>query len=257
MKTTAIALALMAAAGSASAALTAGDIAFTGYITNGSPDSFSFVNLVDLTAGDVIYFTDNGWTGSGFRGSSATDGDGNENLIRFTVNSTIAAGTIIRTSATNAAWTWTRSGAIAGATSGSYLDLALGQGGDQITAFTNSNTSNPLFNTATQTALSQIDYTGAFENAVDSSSGNVLPGLSQAQNTAILFNNLSTFAQFNTAALSAGTKDQWLAAINNAANWTFNTTGTSLTGGSISVIPTPGSIALVGLAGVVAGRRRR
>lgn len=67
-----------------STTLTPGDIAIVGYITNGNPDSFSFVPLVPLTAGTVIYFTDNGWTGTAFRGSSATDGDGNENLIRFT-----------------------------------------------------------------------------------------------------------------------------------------------------------------------------
>mgnify|MGYP001794930975 FL=1 len=47
--------------------LNPGDIAIVGYITNGSPDSFSFVPLVDLTEGTVIYFTDSGWTDSDFR----------------------------------------------------------------------------------------------------------------------------------------------------------------------------------------------
>jgi predicted extracellular nuclease len=221
----------------ASTILNPGDIALIGYINNGSPDSFSFVNLAPIGSGTVIYFTDNGWTGSGFRGASGTDADGNENLIRFTANVDIPAGTVIRsidTSSTN--FTWTKSGSVAPPASGSYADLSLGQGtgtsaGDQITAVQSTGTS-PLFSGFT--AISQIDYTGAFEDATTSNTGNVAPGLSQAGNTAVLFNNSATYAAFNLTTLSSGTKADWLAAINNAANWTFGS-ATTLPTGSITV----------------------
>ncbi|MBK1988118.1 ExeM/NucH family extracellular endonuclease [Sphaerospermopsis aphanizomenoides BCCUSP55] len=217
----------------AATTLTPGDIAIIGYTTNGSPDSFSFVNLVPISAGTIIYFTDNGWTGTGFRGSSATDGDGNENLIKFTANSDIAAGTVIRSIDTSANFTWTKTGQIGTTTSGSYNDLSLGQSGEQIAAFQSTNTSNPM--NSGFTGIYQIDNTGTFENATSSSEGNVIPGLSQSSNTAVLFNNLATYAAFNLNTLSGGTKADWQAAINNAANWTFNNNGTSLPTGSISV----------------------
>ncbi|MES2772949.1 MAG: hypothetical protein V4722_02105 [Bacteroidota bacterium] len=47
--------------------LAVGDIAFTGYIAAdntlpiGTPDQFSFVLLVPISANTVILFTDNGW----------------------------------------------------------------------------------------------------------------------------------------------------------------------------------------------------
>ncbi|NJR43745.1 MAG: hypothetical protein HC767_14925 [Akkermansiaceae bacterium] len=80
------------------AALLAGDIAIIGRTNNGvapNPDSFAFVALSTINAGEIIYFTDNGWTGTAFRSPSATDGDGNENLLKWTAINSIAPGTII------------------------------------------------------------------------------------------------------------------------------------------------------------------
>jgi hypothetical protein len=217
----------------AATTLSVGDIAIVGYITNGSPDSFSFVNLVPIGSGTVIYFTDNGWTGTQFRGSSATDGDGNENLIRFTAISDIPAGTVIRSTDTSANYTWAKSGQIGTTTAGSYADLSLSQSGEQIAAFQSTNTNNPL--NSGFTAIYQIDNTGTFENATTASEGNIITGLSQASNSAVLFNNISaTYAAFNLNILSSGTKAQWLAAINNSSNWTFSNL-TALPTGSITV----------------------
>lgn len=67
-----------------------GDIAIVGYVSNGNPDLFSFVNLVSIPAGTIIYFTNNGWTGTGFNGVTSTNAVGGENLIRFTADSDIA-----------------------------------------------------------------------------------------------------------------------------------------------------------------------
>lgn len=222
--------------------LTPGDIAIIGYINNGSPDSFSFVNLAPIGSGTVIYFTDNGWTGSGFRGVTSTDADGNENIIKFTANIDLPAGTVIRSIDTSSAnFTWAKSGSIAPPASGSYADLSFAQGtgtsgGDQITAVQSTGTS-PLLSGFT--AISQIDYTGTFEDATSSNTGNIAPGLSQANNTAVLFGNSATYAAFNLNTLSSGTKAEWLAAINNAANWTFS---------SDTILPT-GSITVSGGAG--------
>ncbi len=41
--------------------LTPGDIAITGFNTDGSDENFSFVFLTDIQMGTVIHFTDNGW----------------------------------------------------------------------------------------------------------------------------------------------------------------------------------------------------
>lgn len=219
----------------AATTLTPGDIAIVGYITNGSPDSFSFVNFVTLGSGTVIYFSDNGWTGTGFRGVTGTDADGNENLIRFTANNDIPVGTVIRSTDTSPNFTWTTSGAIGAG--GSYTNLSLGQSGEQIAAVQSSSTTNPLFSGFT--AIYQIDNTGAFENATDSVTGNVITGLSQAANTATLFNNTSTYAAYNLSTLASGTRAQYLAAISNSANWTFNNTSTVLpTGTIVNTAPT-------------------
>ena len=258
MTKTLLAVALAtAAAAPAQAALTAGDIAIIGRINNGSPDSFAFVALADIAAGEVIYFTDNGWTGSAFRGSTATDGDGNENLTRWTAAGNIAAGTIVASTAAS----FTTSGSIAGTTSGAYASLALGQGGEQIYAFQNTATNNPLFATATQTHLYVLDDTNGFENATDSATGNVTPGLT-AGTTALSLNLTATNAHVRTALLAgpAQTKDQWLATFADAANWETGALPTGSIAVSVTAVPEPGSYALL-MSGLLAigfvARRRK
>lgn len=222
----------------AATTLTPGDIAIIGYVNNGSPDAFSFVTLAPIGSGTQIYFTDNGWTGSAFRGVTATNAAGNESPIRFTANADFAAGTIFRSNENNISSTATPSGSFnfinSGAigVGGNYGNIALSMGsptatnGDQIAAVQSTNTSNPLF--SGYTPIYQIDYTGAFEPATTTNTGDVITGLSQASNTAVLFNTANTNYTFNLATPATGTtKADWLAAINNASNWTFDSSRTT------------------------------
>ncbi len=217
--------------------LTPGDIALTGYITNGTPDSFSFVTLVPLDAGTEIYFTDTGWTGSNFFEVTDTNADG-ERLTRLTINNPIAAGTIIRSNDTSADFTWTINGPI-GVGNGNYQELSLGAQGDQITAVQSTNQANPLLSGFT--GLTQLDYTSAFEPAINNNTGAIVAGLSQAAGSVVLFSNPGSYAAFNLTTLASGTASEWRTAITNPANWTFNTTGASLPTGSVTVL-TPASI---------------
>ena len=68
--------------------LSAGDIVFTAINTDG-PDRFAFVALTDIPANTAISFTDEGWTGTDFRGTLEETG------IWFSPPAGIAAGTVI------------------------------------------------------------------------------------------------------------------------------------------------------------------
>jgi len=216
----------------------AGDVAIIGRINNATTDSFAFVALKDIQPGEQIYFTDNGWTGTGYRGVTPTDFDGNENFAKFQANNTIPAGTIIQSGMTSANYIWAI-GVMPGATGNgeAFRDsLDLSTSGDQIYAFNASNLINPGQNVLTQ--LFVLDDTNGFENATSSNEGNIASGLTGGS-TALTFNpsTLAGLMSFNTGSLVGGTKAQWLAAIATASNWSSAGSGVLPTG-SISITPT-------------------
>ncbi len=218
--------------------LSAGDVALIGWIDNGSPaDSFAFVALADLPAGAKIYFTDSGWTGTGFRNTiGPTNGTGNESLMLFTATSAIPAGSIFASHGSGPSFAWTVTGAIPGATSGSFSVVNLTQTGDQVYAFQHGSGSNPL-NTSVHEHLFVLDDTGTFEPATSTGTGDVPPGLSAGAHTAITFaqtGSTQNVMVFDTTTLASGSKAEWLAAIADASNWTFGSSG-ALPSGSISV----------------------
>ena len=235
-------------------ALIAGDVAIVGFQASGvTTDSVSFVTFVDLAPGTVLYFTDNGWTGSAFRGVSATDGDGNENLMRFTVVNTIVAGTIIGSKTTSADYAWTLSGLVGPGTS-AYAQLSLSSTGEQVTILESTNLANPIFSDFT--ALYNFDNTSTYETATSSSTGSLPTGLVQGTSAVLLASALNS-ATFNLNTLTSGTQAEWLAAIGNAANWTTGTGTADAGSGFINVVPAPGALALLACAGMAGSRRRR
>ena len=235
-------------------ALIAGDVAIVGFQASGVPtDSVSFVALVDLAPGTVLYFTDNGWTGTAFRGVSATDGDGSENLMRFTVVNTIVAGTIIGSRTTSADYAWTLSGSVGPGTS-AYAQLSLSSSGEQVTILESTNLANPIFSDFT--ALYNFDNTSTYETATSSSTGSLPTGLVQGTSAVLLASALNS-ATFNLNTLTSGTQAEWLAAIGNAANWTTGTGTADAGSGFINVVPAPGALALLACAGMAGSRRRR
>lgn len=234
-------------------ALIAGDVAIVGFQASGvTTDSVSFVTLVDLAPGTVLYFTDNGWTGSAFRGVSATDGDGNENLMRFTATNTIVAGTIIGSRTSSADYAWTLSGLVG--PGGSYKQLSLSSSGEQVTILESTNLANPIFSDFT--ALYNFDNTSAYETATSSSTGSLSTGLVQGT-SAVLLISAANSALFNLNTLTSGTQAEWLAAIGNSANWTTGTGTADAGSGFINVVPAPGALALLACVGLVGSRRRR
>ena len=235
-------------------ALIAGDVAIVGFQASGvTTDSVAFVTFVDLAPGTVLYFTDNGWTGSAFRGVSATDGDGNENLMRFTVVNTIVAGTIIGSKTTSADYAWTLSGLVGPGTS-AYAQLSLSSTGEQVTILESTNLANPIFSDFT--ALYNFDNTSTYETATSSSTGSLPTGLVQGT-SAVLLTSAANSALFNLNTLASGTQAEWLAAIGNAANWTTGTGTADAGSGFINVVPAPGALALLACAGMAGSRRRR
>ena len=322
--------ALFAATGPVQAALSAGALAIIGYNDNESEnsgsDSFALVATETLTAGEVVYITNNGWNNSThhFEGAdiSGPVGAGAEDLVMLTINSTILAGTVIKSTGNlSGAVSWTTSGGIPmpmGA-SGSFSELNLKWNynnpsgplsfGDEMYIFQASSTENPLLN------VSRFIYALDFgershsdtENWYDSGGLNSL-GFSQGgnlpngqvstnpllgsgvyitvptvsdqtngdpnDNTAVgldptmeYYNGTFGLDLSNQDVIdlqtSGGTKEQWLALINNTGHWAsvssiFDNTGAFSSGLNFTGVPEPTRALFLGL-GVMLGlfRRRR
>ncbi len=256
--------------GTLGAAVTASDLAVIGY--DDYRDTFSVMALNPMAAGEVIYFTNNGWSSSQgmFNGADPSQGAGNESLIKLTLNQSITAGSVITSNATSSAWTWTNSGLIPGQVIGAgvFSDLAFNYESDQIYAFQGL-ADNPLLNPTHfiyAMHFGSANYPG-FSDAQDQLTGDIPPGLSEADKTAFAQTNFSFHGDangnhsawglnMNASAIqqlqaTGGSSSQWLDAIANSNNW-----------GPVSVqadaAPEPTKMALlfVGLAACFAHRRR-
>ena len=260
------------------ATLAAGDIAIVAFQASGvGTDSFSFATLKDVDAGTIIYFTDNGYSSSGtvgFRGVTAIDNDGNENLNIFTVGSSgLLAGKVVSSKSTAyttaATGMWTLTGLVNSTTpapvpaqSGSFAPLSFSSTGEQFTAFTSTNLNQPLLSGFT--ALYGFDNTNAYEVSSSSSTGELAPGLVQGTSAVLLDGAVNTknYATFNFGAFT-GSADQatWLTRIGTASNWTFGSATTDAADGTFGVLPVPEPSAQallgIGMAALVAVRALR
>ena len=200
--------------------LAAGDLAIIGM--DDALDAFSLVALTDISAGTVVYFTDNGYsTADGlFRGATLTDGQGSEDLLKLTFNSTVVKGTIIRSDIVGAAYTFDTSSLIPGGSGESFITLALANGGDQINMFQAAST-NPIVSVSGY--LFVLDDTAGFENATSASTGTNTPGTVVGTTAITLPFSSSTLFGLNMSTATSptffATKAEWLTYIGNSNNW--------------------------------------
>jgi hypothetical protein len=210
--------------------LSAGDIAFTGYVSSATNvDSFSFVLLVNVPAGTVINFTDNAWLSTNvFRTGEQT--------TTFTTGSALVAGTEILISGTTsptplAATATLVGGASAGTCTGTMLSLSTS--GDQVLAYQgtaaaptfisgihmNVYQSTAPINDPVSTTAAAWDGTGA-----NTTNGCALPtGLTTGTNCVwIGIQDVSASEEDNGRFNCTGplaTPAQVRAAVNNRVNW--------------------------------------
>ena len=255
------------------AAVTASSLAIVGY--DDFQDSFTMVTLAPMSAGETIYFTNNGWssTQGKFDGSDASQGAGNESLIKLTLTQNVAKGSVIYSGADDAGWQWTKSGVIPGQIGGAavFSDLALDWDSDQIYAFQGS-ASNPLLNPTDfiyALHFGSIDYP-FFSDSEDTLTGDIPPGLSLGAKNAFAHTNLTFHGDadgnhsawgLNPSApavaalqLSGGTKAQWLAVIADSSNWTEGQP--SLSAFNVTPEPSRSLLVLLGLQACLIRRKR-
>ncbi len=228
-------IAALALASGAHAAVGTGDLAIIGYNSD-NPDQFKFVLLGDVGSGETVNFTDNGWFAAG--GFRATEG-----VLSWTSGTALSAGTIVDINGGVAS-----TGSVS--SSGSF---ALSASGDQVIAYTG-DAMNPLM----IWGLHMNGSGNVWDADATSSNTSALPSGLVNGDTALAFNDPEVDNAHYTGAIRSGTPAQLRAAIADPANWTgSNTRIDPLNMDAFTVIPTPGALALLGVAGVGAVRRRR
>ncbi len=177
--------------------LNAGDIAILGFQSD-DPDKFAFIVLTDLDGGTEIKFTDNGWTGTGFRTGEGT-------LTWTAPSGGINKGTIITVTSDGTTWTVTQ-GTISYSSSPAFAT-----GGDQIIVYQGSSTSPTLIY-----AFSTSPWINTGE--ISSKTSYLPTGLTNG-NTAHCF--ASTYNNgYYTSETIIESKTSALSSISNDNNWT-------------------------------------
>ena len=192
--------------------LAAGDIAIISMNAD-TNKTFAFVSLVDIPAGEVIKFTDNGWlSAGGFRTG--------EGILTWTAPAGgIPRGTVITIDTTTTVpvvnfGSATESG-----------DVNFSTSGDQILAYQGAE--------ATPTFLYAISNEGTTwqANATNTNTSALPPGLVEGT-TAIALSEIDNAAYSGSV---AGSRAELLALISNAANWTVSDSANQTPPGSFSV----------------------
>ena len=184
--------------GKRTATLAAGDLVIVtvNADTNGTGKGFDAVPLVDLDAGTVIYFTDNGWSNGVWRTG--------EGIVTYTAPGAVAAGTVLSY----------RSATANGFTANANFNLA--SGGDTILAYQGP-TNSPTFLFGVGWAMA----TPWIAASTNSNNSGIPAGLSVETYTIVSCGTSDNY-QYNAAngtAGSPGTLLQWVASI---GNWSSN-----------------------------------
>ena len=200
--------------------LQTGDIAFIG-VNIDSDDTFSFIALKDLPAGETVFFADEGWESSNVWG---VPGEGH---IAWTIPAGVTTGTIV---------TITQLGTNiydvtpASVVSESDISFALSIAGDQIIAYQSSGNivrpAAPVFIAAIHMDYNSTNYntTTKWSTVVSGGSAeSTLPmGLTNGVNAVSLLNNLPEYDNARYSGTLTGTTDEVRTLINDASNWQFD-----------------------------------
>lgn len=216
------AIAALVAPVAAHAAVVLGDIAIV-RINATDPDSFSFVALSNIAAGDTINFTDNGWfAAGGFRN--------NEGAVTYTAPAGgVSAGTIIN-------WQGESTGVWSALSS--FSTFTFSTSGDSLTAFTGTIANpTPLYIVSTNGSNFNADATTANTTARPSTLASGTNAVSIGTGTSTTVTN----GTYDTTKGTKGTKAQLQALIANSANWLTTTSSTRYTTSipSFTVVPDP------------------
>ena len=204
--------------------LGAGDIAFTGYISNTAGlDTFSFVLLKDIAINTPIVFTDNAW-------QSTSSFTATEGIITWTSGTALVLGTEVKIFGLIAQVNGVANGTVAN-TQNATSGLSLSTTGDQVIAYQGS-AATPTFVGAIHMNVFTLAADGFDSNptnwdgshAVNSNYCFLPTGLVSTPNanpTALWFSTESDNAKLTTCPSGgAGSVQALRNAIYNTANWT-------------------------------------
>jgi hypothetical protein len=202
--------------------LTAGDIAFTGYISAETNDAFSFVLLKDIDATTTINFTDNSWLNTNvFRTG--------EQILTWTSGGILLKGVEVKISGVGGSATIVCS---LGSATGNMLSLSTS--GDQVLAYQGT-AATPTFISGIHMNVYQfappindpVDTDAATwdnTNSNNTTASSLPPGLTTGTNAIWVGTFQNSSSEFDNASFNCtgvpGTLSQISNAVNNPANWT-------------------------------------
>ena len=274
-----VAMVIGALSGSADAVLMTGDIVIIGLQSDDPNDSFSWVPLVDVAAGEVVYFSDAGFnSGTGFFQGQIPSASTDEWLLRYIAPAGgITAGTVQTVVDGSSPANYSGPGTTSqfGARSlGGTIDFSLTPLGDELIAFQSTDDpSTAGFGQSNFTPLFQVD-TGSFtrplftfDGGARSHTTDVHTGLTEGVNAVGLRDvaNNDEFDNIRYTGPSSGDRDALLAALADSANWegtndAQSSSWTNFLGAgnnfTVTPVPEPTMFAFLGAAMLLTTGRR-
>jgi len=246
--------ALAAAALSPAHALSTGDLAFTSF--NADEDGFSLVSFVNISAGTVVYFTDNEYVSGAFNTG--------ESYFKWTTGA-VAAGSVVRFSNVDVTSLAASNGTLARQSVSGSTNYGLSTSADTVYAYQGTSATAPT------TFLAAITNASSFNTTDGALAGT---GLTEGSSSAIRLtakpgaaNASPDFGQYNGDRSTQTTLAAYKPLLADLNNWTVDTSNGSYattvpdTAAFTAAVPEPESYALMlaGLAslGFMASRRKQ